>query len=270
MSTIILAARFKSWLQPEPKKRAADLSLPADGEPEDGLRRTEDAMDARLLSRFVTVAELGSFNKAVAQLNISQPALSTSMRLLDDHFSVELLRRRPRGVNLTAYGQTLVLHAKVVAAELGKLDREISMLRNVSIDEVSVGVPPGPGFISHVPTDDTTGTEARSLELTGAPFAASTSGKCAKTFSATGYSPLPRDRPEFDQIVVALRNFFRGHEPHIISEAEMAEPRRRIGPSRSRHPKSQRGFWGLLGTPNRAYIRLKSAAVSGGYLGNAG
>lgn len=109
-------------------------------------------MDTRLLSRFVTVAELGSINKAAAQLHISQPALSKSIRLLEDHFSVELLRRGPRGVILTTYGQTLVLHAKVVAAELRKLDNEISMLRNVSIGEVNVGVPPGPGFISHILT----------------------------------------------------------------------------------------------------------------------
>ena len=47
-------------------------------------------MDTRLLSRFVTVAELGSLNKAAAQLHISQPALSQSMRLLEDHFSVQL------------------------------------------------------------------------------------------------------------------------------------------------------------------------------------
>jgi DNA-binding transcriptional LysR family regulator len=109
-------------------------------------------MDMRLLSRFVAVAELGSINKAAALLHISQPALSKSLRLLEDHFSVNLLRRGPRGVNLTPYGRTLVLHAKVLEAELKKLDSEINILRNVSLGEVNVGVPPGPGFISHVLT----------------------------------------------------------------------------------------------------------------------
>jgi DNA-binding transcriptional LysR family regulator len=115
-------------------------------------QRLENVMDTRLLSRLVTVAELGSINRAAEHLHISQPALSKSIRLLEDHFSIDLLHRGPRGVNLTTYGQTVVLHAKAIDAELRKLDREIDILRNVSIGEVNVGVLPGPGFISHVLT----------------------------------------------------------------------------------------------------------------------
>lgn len=50
---------------------------------------------------FYEVAKVGSFNAAAEILNISQPALSRTINLLEDHLRVRLFERLPRGVVLT-------------------------------------------------------------------------------------------------------------------------------------------------------------------------
>jgi len=51
------------------------------------------------------VAEALSFTKAAAQLRIAQPALSRRVQDLEDDIGVDLLKRSPRGVTLTAEGK---------------------------------------------------------------------------------------------------------------------------------------------------------------------
>lgn len=100
-------------------------------------------MNLRKLKRFLAVAELGSINKAAAQLNVSQPSLSKDLQELETELGVGLFTRTARGVTLTGFGQTIFLRAKLVDAEFRKLESEARALRNVSIGEVHVGVVPG-------------------------------------------------------------------------------------------------------------------------------
>ena len=46
-----------------------------------------------------------SFTKAAAQLRVAQPALSRRIQDLEDEIGVDLLKRSPRGVSLTAEGK---------------------------------------------------------------------------------------------------------------------------------------------------------------------
>jgi DNA-binding transcriptional LysR family regulator len=107
-------------------------------------------MDVELLERFVAVVEVGSLNKAAARLNLSQPALSRSIRLLEERFSVDLVRRTSRGMVPTDFGQALFRRAKLITAELRKADAEIGALRNLSIGEINIGVPAGLGLAREV------------------------------------------------------------------------------------------------------------------------
>lgn len=59
------------------------------------------------LLHFKKVVESGSISKAARLLYISQPALSKSVRLLEEHYGVELLERHAGGVRPTVYGQIL-------------------------------------------------------------------------------------------------------------------------------------------------------------------
>jgi DNA-binding transcriptional LysR family regulator len=69
-------------------------------------------MDFRQLRMFAAVAEHGSLNQAAAHLNISQPAASTQIRLLEQELGVLLFERKPHGLALTPSGASLLPKAQ--------------------------------------------------------------------------------------------------------------------------------------------------------------
>ena len=62
-------------------------------------------MELRHLRYFLAVAEALNFTRAAAQLRVAQPALSRRVQDLEDEIGVDLLKRSPRGVTLTAEGK---------------------------------------------------------------------------------------------------------------------------------------------------------------------
>jgi DNA-binding transcriptional LysR family regulator len=64
------------------------------------------------------VAYRGSFSAAAEALSYTQSAISQQIAALEAEAGLALLERRPRGVNLTAAGQTLVGHAEGILARL--------------------------------------------------------------------------------------------------------------------------------------------------------
>lgn len=60
------------------------------------------------LEAFVAIAELGSFNRAAAYLNLTQTALSHRIRKIEADLGVQLLIRSTRDVLLTKEGQALL------------------------------------------------------------------------------------------------------------------------------------------------------------------
>ena len=65
-------------------------------------------MELRHLRYFQVVGEVLNFTKAAARLRVAQPALSRRVQDLEDEIGVDLLRRSPRGVTLTAEGKLLL------------------------------------------------------------------------------------------------------------------------------------------------------------------
>ncbi len=57
------------------------------------------------LRYFLAVGEALNFTKAAAQLRVAQPALSRQVQDLEEEIGVDLLKRSPRGVTLTAEGK---------------------------------------------------------------------------------------------------------------------------------------------------------------------
>jgi DNA-binding transcriptional LysR family regulator len=68
-------------------------------------------LDLRKVEHFVAVAEERSMTRAAARLNLSQQALSMSMRALERELGVPLLDRSRRGVVLLASGEALYADA---------------------------------------------------------------------------------------------------------------------------------------------------------------
>ncbi|KQP27483.1 LysR family transcriptional regulator [Methylobacterium sp. Leaf100] len=60
------------------------------------------------LTAFLAVARLGSFTKAAAQLGVSQPALSQTVRALETRLGIRLLARTTRSVSATEAGERLL------------------------------------------------------------------------------------------------------------------------------------------------------------------
>ena len=71
-------------------------------------------MELRHLRYFVAVCEALNFTKAAAQLRIAQPALSRQVQDLEDEIGVNLLKRSPRGVTITAEGKLYLEEAREV------------------------------------------------------------------------------------------------------------------------------------------------------------
>src|SRR5260370_37885148 len=77
-------------------------------------------MELRHLRYFVAVAEAGSLTVAAEQrLHTSQPSLSRQIRDLESELGVQLLTRRPRGIELTPAGRTFLDHARLVLSQVG-------------------------------------------------------------------------------------------------------------------------------------------------------
>lgn len=70
----------------------------------------------RQLKYFVAAAELGRVSEAAAQLHISQSAVTTAIRDLEELLGYRLLERSPVGVELTAAGRRFLSHAYNVLA----------------------------------------------------------------------------------------------------------------------------------------------------------
>lgn len=70
-------------------------------------------LDFKQLEAFIWVADLGSFSKAAARLNTTQPNISIRIRSLETTLKVTLLERDAGSVQLTARGQDLLVHARL-------------------------------------------------------------------------------------------------------------------------------------------------------------
>jgi DNA-binding transcriptional LysR family regulator len=68
-------------------------------------------MDLSQLERFLVVAETGNLRRAAVRLHLSQPALTQSIRSLEQALGATLFERGTRGVTLTSCGDALVPRA---------------------------------------------------------------------------------------------------------------------------------------------------------------
>jgi DNA-binding transcriptional LysR family regulator len=109
------------------------------------------AMELRHLRYFVAVAEEGHITRAAERLGMQQPPLSQQIKALERELDVQLFHRRPRGVELTEAGRTLLENSHAV---LGLLDRAREATRRVARGEqgrLTVGIAPTAPFHPVVP-----------------------------------------------------------------------------------------------------------------------
>ena len=100
-------------------------------------------MDLRHLQYFNAVAETLNFHRAAERLYISQPAVSTQIRDLEEELGVELFVRGGRQVRLTDIGRLLLHKAKAILAELSEFQELANRASAGKTGTIRVGVDMG-------------------------------------------------------------------------------------------------------------------------------
>jgi DNA-binding transcriptional LysR family regulator len=94
------------------------------------------------LRHFLAVANERSISAAARTLSISQPALTRSIRRLEDDVGVALFERLPRGMALTPYGEVLFRHAERIATEVRFAEAEMAAFSQGHAGRLRVGAGP--------------------------------------------------------------------------------------------------------------------------------
>src|SRR5258708_5582751 len=101
-------------------------------------------MELRHLRYFLAVGEALNFTKAAAQLRVAQPALSRQVQDLEDEIGVDLLRRSPRGVTLTAEGKLFLEEVRELLKRAEESVEKVRALARGEYGELHIGYAPIP------------------------------------------------------------------------------------------------------------------------------
>ncbi len=97
-------------------------------------------IDLRNLETFVWVARLGGFRLAAEKLNMTQPAISARIALLEQGLHLQLFETRPRRGVLTPSGQELLRYAERILALKDDMVRAVGGTTSYKV-ALKIGVP---------------------------------------------------------------------------------------------------------------------------------
>ena len=103
------------------------------------------------LRQVVSLAEHGSFHRAAATLQLSQPALTKSIQVLEAALGVRLFDRQQAGVALTEFGKLVVEYTREIVATENELLRRIGLLANLETGSVRIALGPYPSVMAGYP-----------------------------------------------------------------------------------------------------------------------
>jgi LysR family nitrogen assimilation transcriptional regulator len=112
-------------------------------------------MDLKQLRTFLHVAETGSLSHAAKRLNVTQPALSRQIKMLEEDAGVALFQRTGRGVVLTEAGERMQPRARLLAEEMERLRTDMTAFAGEISGEVRLGLPPSVGSVLAAPIVET-------------------------------------------------------------------------------------------------------------------
>ncbi len=96
----------------------------------------------RHLQCFLEVSRQGSVNKAATTLSISQPAVSKTLRELEETLDVRLFDRIGRGIQLTRFGEVFLRYAGASVTALRQGVESIAQAREAGGVTIAVGALP--------------------------------------------------------------------------------------------------------------------------------
>jgi len=95
---------------------------------------------------YLAVIDTGSFRAAARALGLSQPALTKSIRQLEEELGAVLVTRSVRGAQATEIGRAFLARARAVSADLRRAREEIAQLRGARQGSLAIGTAPGPAL----------------------------------------------------------------------------------------------------------------------------
>ena len=99
-------------------------------------------MELRDIEYFSVIAEHGHLGRAAESLGLSQPALSMSLRRLEKSMQAKLVKRTPKGVELTAVGTALLSRVHQLRLSMDDVAREAADLSQGRAGDLRIGATP--------------------------------------------------------------------------------------------------------------------------------
>jgi DNA-binding transcriptional LysR family regulator len=99
-----------------------------------------DHFEIYQLRHFVAAVSHGHISRAAHSLGLSQPALSRSIKKMEDSMGVSLLERTPFGVRPTDYGESLSHYARAILTDVDTATREIAAMQGKGKGEIRIGI----------------------------------------------------------------------------------------------------------------------------------
>lgn len=97
-------------------------------------------VDFELYKIFYTVANTKNITKAAKELCISQPAISKSIKNLENQIGGKLFIRTKRGVSLTDEGREIYKYVKIGVEALYNAENKFSEFKNLEIGTIRIGI----------------------------------------------------------------------------------------------------------------------------------
>ena len=104
-------------------------------------------MELHQLTAFLTVARTGNLTRAAESLHLSQSALSTQIRNLEEGLGVTLFDRQAKGMRPTRAGEALLPHAEAVLEKTEEFGRTARGLREEVAGKLNIGLNTDPTFL---------------------------------------------------------------------------------------------------------------------------
>ncbi|MBK1838856.1 LysR family transcriptional regulator [Azospirillum sp. YIM B02556] len=99
-------------------------------------------MNLTQIRSLIAVAEAGSVTAAAEAVGVTQSGMSQALAALEDSLGVTLLVRRRHGVELTAFGERALLHARSAVAHLDAIRREAAEARGEETGAIRIAAFP--------------------------------------------------------------------------------------------------------------------------------
>src|SRR5713101_5651170 len=103
-------------------------------------------MEFRQLRTFVAVAELRHFARAASLCNLSQPAVSHQIALLEQELGAKLLNRAPRRVSLTVAGEVFLEEARRILSAVDRAHERMQEVARGAVGRIRLGATPTAGL----------------------------------------------------------------------------------------------------------------------------